>query len=154
MKRCLSVLLCILLLMPLLAVVLRVAPAHAATMAELEQEVDRLDGEIEANKQKLAEYANKRESQEAYLQTVQEQIDAVQKKADTLNTQIKTLDNEIVGYDNQLKQLSNEINVLEDEVKLATRQIRETKQKIENTFVLALRHATEDPTEESDGEGE
>lgn len=30
----------------------------------------------------------------------------------------------------------------------------ETKQKIENTFVLALRHATEDPTEESDGEGE
>ena len=133
MKRCLSVLLCILLLMPLLAVVLRVAPVHAATMAELEQEVDRLDGEIEANKQKLAEYANKRESQEAYLQTVQEQIDAVQKKADTLNTQIKTLDNEIVGYDNQLKQLSNEINVLEDEVKLATRQIRETKQKIEDS---------------------
>ena len=30
----------------------------------------------------------------------------------------------------------------------------ETKQKIENTFVLALRHATEDPQEESDGEGE
>lgn len=135
MKRCLSLLLCILLLMPLLAVVLRVAPAHAATMAELEQEVDRLDGEIEANKQKLAEYADKRESQEAYLQTVQEQIDTVQKKADTLNTQIKTLDNEIVGYDNQLKRLSNEINVLEDEVKLATRQIRETNRKIEDSKV-------------------
>lgn len=29
----------------------------------------------------------------------------------------------------------------------------ETKQKIENTFVLALRHATEDPVEKSDGEG-
>ena len=132
MKRCLSLLLCILLLFPLFAAVLRVPHAHAATMAELEQEVDRLAGEIEANKQKLAEYADKKEMQEAYLQTLQEQIDAVQKKADTLNTQIQTLDNEIVGYDNQLKQLSNEINVLEDEVKLATRQIRETNQKIED----------------------
>ncbi len=132
MKRCLSLLLCILLLFPLFAAVLRATPAHAATMAELEQEVDRLDSEIEANKQKLAEYAEKKEDQEAYLQTVQEQIDAVQKKADTLNTQIKTLDNEIIGYDNQLKQLTNEINVLEDEVKLANRQIRETRQKIED----------------------
>ena len=144
MKRCLSVLLCILLLMPLLAVVLRVAPAHAATMAELEQEVDRLDGEIEANKQKLAEYANKRESQEAYLQTVQEQIDAVQKKADTLNTKIedskeslsgKLRSNYITGSETTLKILMGADSLASFLTRLEMmRRISENEKKVINDF--------------------
>ena len=133
MKRCISVLLCALLLLPLVFPVLHLPAAHAATMAELENEVKKIESEIKANKQKLEEFANKKESQQAYLETLQEQIDAVEKKADTLDKQIQTLDEEIVGYDNQLKQLSNEINVLEDEVKLATRQIKETQQLIEDS---------------------
>ena len=133
MKRCLCVLLCVLLLLPFAASVFHLEPAHAATMAELEDELKRLEGEIEANKQKLVDFADKKETQEQYLQTVQDQIDAVQKKADALDQQIQSLDKEIVGYDNRLKQLSNEINVLEDEVRLATRQIRETKQAIEDS---------------------
>lgn len=133
MKKSISVLLCLLLLFGVSSASAPAFRARAATMAELEQEVDRLEAEIEANKQKLAEFADKKESQEAYLKTVQTQIDAVQKKADTLNTQIKTLDNEIVGYDNRLQQLSNEINVLEDEVRLANRQIRDTRAKIESS---------------------
>ena len=131
MKKCLSVLLGVLLLLSVGTPALRLPAAHAATMAELEQEVKRIEAEIELNKQKLKDYAGKKESEEAYLETVQEQISIVQKKADTLNTEIETLDNEIVGYDNRLKQLSNEINVLEDEVKIANKQIRDTRAKIE-----------------------
>ncbi len=133
MKKCLSVLLCVLLLFGVGMPALHPSVAHAATMAELEQEVNRLEQEIRQNKQKLIDFADKKELQEAYLETLQEQIDTVQKKADTLNTQIQTLDNEIVGYDNRLKQLSNEINVLEDEVKIANRQIRDTRAKIESS---------------------
>lgn len=133
MKKSLSVLLCMLLLLSLGMSALRPSDAHAATMAELEQEVDRLDEEIKANKEMLASFADQKESQEVYLQTLQAQIESVQKKADTLNTQIETIDNEIVGYDNRLKQLSNEINVLEDEVEIANRQIRETSANIENS---------------------
>lgn len=133
MKRCLSVMLCLLLLLPLAVPAWHVPVAHAATMAELEDEVKKLEDEIRANKQKLQDFADKKESQESYLKTLQAQIDAVEKKADTLEAQVSTLDEEIVGYDNQLKQLTNEINVLEDEVKLANRQIKETRQNIEDS---------------------
>ncbi|MBQ4207881.1 MAG: peptidoglycan DD-metalloendopeptidase family protein [Clostridia bacterium] len=133
MKKCLCVLLGVLLLLGVGTPALRLPAAHAATMAELEQEVSRIEAEIAANKQKLKDFAGKKEEEQAYLDTLQDQIDIVQKKADTLNTEIETLDNEIVGYDNRLKQLSNEISVLDDEVRIANRQIRETRTKIEDS---------------------
>ena len=133
MKRCLSVLLCVLLVLSLALPALRLPAAHAATVAELEDEVKKIESEIKSNKQKLQEFADKKESQQAYLDTLQKQIDAVEKKADTLDKQINALDKEIVSYDNQLKQLSNEINVLEDEVKLANRQIKETSRAIDDS---------------------
>ena len=103
MKRCLSVLLCALLLLPLVLPAVRLPAAHAATMAELEDEVKKIENEIRTNKEKLEEFADKKESQQAYLDTLNQQIEAVEKKADTLDKQIQSLDEEIVGYDNQLK---------------------------------------------------
>ena len=133
MKRLFAWLLACVLLSSALLIPGAVVPARAATMAELEQEIDRLESEIKANKQKLSDLADKKESQEEYLETLQGEISAVEKKADALETQIQTLDNEILTYDNRLKQLSNEIAVLEDEVALATQQILETRRAIDNS---------------------
>ena len=77
MKRCLSVLLCVLLVLSLALPALRLPAAHAATVAELEDEVKKIESEIKSNKQKLQEFADKKESQQAYLDTLQKQIDAV-----------------------------------------------------------------------------
>ena len=40
-------------------------PAAHATMAELEQEVSRIEAEIAANKQKLKDFAGKKEEEQA-----------------------------------------------------------------------------------------
>ena len=50
MKRCLSVLLCALLLLPLVLPAVRLPAAHAATMAELEDEVKKIESEIKKYK--------------------------------------------------------------------------------------------------------
>ena len=107
--------------------------AHAATMAELEKQIEELEEEIKASKQKLNDLSKKKESQQEYLATLEEEIDAVESKADALDTQIQALDKEILGYDNKLKQLGNEIAILEDEVTLATQQIDENLQNIEDS---------------------
>ena len=59
MKKCLSVLLGVLLLLSVGTPALRSPVAHAATMAELEQEVSRIEAEIAANKEKLSDLAGK-----------------------------------------------------------------------------------------------
>ena len=133
MKRCLALLLAWCLILSLVFCYDAFPSTHAATMAELENQISKLEDEIKAGKQKLGELAKKKESQKEYLETLEKQIDTVESKADALDTQIQSLDKEILGYDNQLKQLKNEIAILEDEVTLATDQIRQNKENIENT---------------------
>ena len=50
MKRCLSVLLCVLLVLSLALPALRFPAAHAATVAELEDEVKKIESEIKKYK--------------------------------------------------------------------------------------------------------
>ncbi|MBR3553819.1 MAG: peptidoglycan DD-metalloendopeptidase family protein [Clostridia bacterium] len=133
MKRSIALFLSLTLLLLCAFSSFRTAPAQAATMQDLEDEVDRLEQEIKENQKKLGDLADRKEAQQEYLQTLEAQIAAVEKKADALNQQIKAIDEEIAKYDNQLKQLKNEIALLDEEVKLAQTQIKQIKQNIRDS---------------------
>jgi len=104
--------------------------AKAATKQELQEEINRLDGEIAKNREQLNNLAGKKEEQQKYLNTLESQISTVEQKAAKLHTQIETIDNEISEYDKQLKKLGVEIAVIQDEIKEASNQISETQSKI------------------------
>ncbi len=105
--------------------------AHAATRQELEEELNRIDGEIKDNKDKLAELKGKKESQQEYLDTLEEQIAANEKKATNLKTQVDSLDNDLEALEKQLKQLNTEIDVIDDEIVLAGEQLKSTTASIQ-----------------------
>lgn len=107
--------------------------AFAATEAELNEKIDKLDKQIAENKSKLNSLKDKKEKQEEYLNTLETQISSVESKVNALETQVQSLDKEIVSFDNQIKQLNNEIAVIEDEITLAVGEIAATNNKINSS---------------------
>ena len=105
--------------------------AKAATQAELQQQINELNGKISSYKSKLSSLESEKAENEEYLRTLKAQISAVEEKASNLQTQINALDNEIEGYNNQIKQLNNEISVIEDEIKATEAEIVETEDNID-----------------------
>lgn len=130
MKRFTAIFTCIALLFASLVYVGPITQAQAATRQELEEDINRLNSEIQRNRQLLNDLANKKESQQEYLNTLKSQISAVEKKVDNLETQVKAIDSEIDEFNKQLKKLDNEIAVIKDEIKVASTQIKETKNSI------------------------
>lgn len=131
MKRKITALLCAALLVALPFVSLYRPVAHAATRQELEEELERIDSEIKDNKDKLAELKDKKESQQEYLDTLEEQIGANEKKATNLKTQVDSLDKDLETLEKQLKQLNTDIDVIDDEIKLAGEQLKATTASIQ-----------------------
>ncbi len=99
--------------------------ARAVTEQELEQKIEKLNGEIAQNKEKISELESKKEKNEAYLETLETQIYAVQEKANAIEAQIDDIDDEIAAFDKQLKKLDTEITETKAE-------ITENKKEIEN----------------------
>ncbi len=91
--------------------------AKAATQAELQQQINEINGKISDNKAKLNELESKKEKNEEYLNTLESQIEAVQVKANTIESQIKVIDGEIAAFNKQLKKLGNEIAETKEEIK-------------------------------------
>ena len=89
---------------------------RAATKQELEDKIDRLNGEISSNKDKISELESKKEKNEAYLTTLETQIAAVQEKANTIEAQIKDIDKEIAAYNKQLQKLSLKIKATKKKI--------------------------------------
>ncbi|MCM1544538.1 MAG: peptidoglycan DD-metalloendopeptidase family protein [Ruminococcus sp.] len=133
MKRFTAIFACVVLLFASIVYVSPSSVVQAATRQELEDEVNRLNDEIKKNKQQLDDLANKKESQQEYLNTLKTQISNVEKKVDNLETQIKSIDNEIDEFDKQLKKLDTEITVIKDEINVANKQITETKNNISDS---------------------
>lgn len=131
MKRKITALLCAALLVALPFVSLYRPVAHAATRQELEEELERIDSEIKDNKDKLSELKDKKESQQEYLDTLEEQIGANEKKATNLKTQVDSLDKDLETLEKQLKQLNTDIDVIDDEIKLAGEQLKATTASIQ-----------------------
>ena len=104
--------------------------ARAATEQELEQKIEKLNGEIAQNKEKISELERKKEKNEAYLETLETQIDAVQEKANAIEAQIDDIDDEIAAYDKQLKKLDTEITQAKNEINESKAEIENAKDEI------------------------
>lgn len=118
MKRTLALFLSLtLLFLSLVCVSPSLTTAKAATKAELQQQINEINGKISDNKAKLNELESKKEKNEEYLNTLESQIEAVQVKANTIESQIKVIDSEIAAFNKQLKKLGNEIAETKEEIK-------------------------------------
>lgn len=100
---------------------------RAATQQELEDKVDRLNGEISSNKEKISELESQKEKNEAYLDTLETQIAAVQEKANTIEAQIKEIDKEIAAYNKQLDKLAKSIKKTKAKIKENQASVDEAK---------------------------
>lgn len=100
---------------------------RAATRQELEDKIDRLNGEISSNKSKIDELESKKEKNQAYLDTLETQITAVQEKANAIEAQIKEIDKEIAAYDKQLKKLGLQIEQTKKKIAENQQSVEEAK---------------------------
>lgn len=131
MKRCLSLLLTVVLLFSVLS--LPTAPASAETRAELEEKIDKIDEQIAANKQKINELKEKKEAQQEMLDALNSQIAATQEKVDTVNLQVQAVEKELKDLNSQIKALKKEIKALNVQIGQTNDAINETKAEIEQS---------------------
>lgn len=108
----------------------------ALTRQELQDKIDRLDGEISQNKDKLDELKDKRESQQEYLDTLEEQIKTIKDKATQLQTQVELIDGELGELNDRLSQLNKEISIIEGDIIKAQDDIDDTEKDIAETSDL------------------
>lgn len=132
MKKLLCLALCF-----ILAVSAIIFAFAAPATGDLQAQIDRIDGQIAANKDKLEELENNRDKQKEYLNALETQIDAISSKATNIQTQINTIDNEISELDGEIKQISKEIKQTEKEIVATENKISETS----NTLASKLRSA-------------
>lgn len=128
MKKLLCVLLCLILVF---TAVYAVSPSLAAISGtdELEAQIDKLDNEIAANREKLNSLKGDQKKQKEYLDALEKQIETVEEKATSINTQIQKIDSEIDKLNTEIKQISKEITQTE-------KDIVEAQTNIENTSDL------------------
>lgn len=127
-KRIISLLLALLMVFTLVG-----AEAYAATKEELEQKIEKLDGEIAANKNKLNSLKGKKEKQKEYLETLENQLDVVEEKATNLQMQVSTLDKSIAKLDKQITSLNKEIKSTKKQIKKAEKDIVTMEETIDST---------------------
>ncbi len=108
---------------------------RAATQQELEEKIDRLNGEISENKSKISELESKKEKNEAYLNTLETQITAVQEKANTLQAQIDDIDSEIAAFNKQLKKLAQQIALTKKKITQNQQGVDEAKGELSALMV-------------------
>lgn len=132
MKKLLCLALCFVLAISALTFALA-APATG----DLEDEIDRIDSQIAANKEKLEQLENDRDKQKEYLDALEAQIDSISSKATSIQTQINTIDNEISELDTEINQISKEIKQTEKDIVATENKISDTS----DTLASKLRSA-------------
>lgn len=116
MKKILCVLLSFVLVITAISFIEPSMLASAATKQELQDKIDELDDEIDANRKKLNSLKNDQAKKKEYLETLEKQIETVEEKATKIQTQIQTIDNEIEVLNTEIKQISREITQTEKEI--------------------------------------
>lgn len=140
-KKIISLLLCFVMILTLLPLTLG---ASAKTKSELEADVKEYDKQIAAAEDKLNELKKKKEKQQEYLETLEEQIGIMKAKATLIQTQIDVIDEEIAKLNTQLKQLGSEIVLIEEDIEETEENIEETEGNIASSSdILAQRLRSE-----------
>lgn len=133
MKKCISFILCVLIVCFTFVLYIPNDTAFAATQQELQDKIEALDSQIQQNKDKLESLKNDKKRQQEYLEALEDKIQAVSEKASVIEEQIQVINNEIKGYDNQIKQLNNEISIMKEEISFTNEQISETQDNIDQS---------------------
>lgn len=115
-KRILCLLLCFILAFTAVSVATPQMWASAATKEELQDQIDKLDGEIASNRKKLDELKKDQKKQKEYLDALENQIETVEKKATNIQTQVQSIDKEIEKLNIEIKQITREIQQTEKDI--------------------------------------
>ncbi len=100
--------------------------ARAVNIEDLQDEYDRLDQQIEANRNKLNELASDMEDQQAYIDTLNDQIETTQQQAEVLQERIAMLNADISSLNNKIEALDTKIQQTQAEAEEQEGQIEET----------------------------
>ena len=122
-KRTAALLLCT----ALLAVSGIFPQANAQTLEGLKNEYNKLQQQIEANKDKLAQIESQMASNEEKLTTLSQQADAISGQLDILNSEIELLNADIAVYDKEIAALDKKIDDAKTKIQKANDEIDETQ---------------------------
>lgn len=104
----------------------RMPYAKAANIEDLQDEYNRLEQQIAANKKKLNAIASDMENQQAYIDTLNAQVEATQKQADVLQERIGLLNSDISSLNRQIESLNTKITQTQAKADDQQKQIEET----------------------------
>lgn len=104
----------------------RMSYAKAANIEDLQDEYNQLEQQIAANKKKLNAIASDMENQQAYIDTLNAQVEATQKQADVLQERIGLLNSDISSLNRQIESLNTKITQTQAKADDQQKQIEET----------------------------
>lgn len=104
----------------------RMPYAKAANIEDLQDEYNQLEQQIAANKKKLNAIASDMENQQAYIDTLNAQVEATQKQADVLQERIGLLNSDISSLNRQIESLNTKITQTQAKADDQQKQIEET----------------------------
>ncbi|HIT54213.1 MAG TPA: peptidoglycan DD-metalloendopeptidase family protein [Candidatus Fimivicinus intestinavium] len=100
--------------------------AKATNIEDLQDEYDRLDQQIEANRDKLNDLASDMEDQQAYIDTLNDQIETTQQQAEVLQERIAMLNVDINSLTSKIEALNTKIQQTQSEADAQEEKIEET----------------------------
>lgn len=104
----------------------RMPYARASTIEDLQDQYNQLDQQITANKKKLSAIASDMADQQAYIDTLNEQIEALQKQAEVLQERIALLNSDISSLNRQIESLNTKITQTQRKADDQQKQVEET----------------------------
>ena len=104
----------------------RMPYAKATNIEDLQDEYNQLEQQIAANKKKLNAIASDMENQQAYIDTLNAQVEATQKQADVLQERIGLLNSDISSLNRQIESLNTKITQTQAKADDQQKQIEET----------------------------
>jgi murein DD-endopeptidase MepM/ murein hydrolase activator NlpD len=104
----------------------RMPYARASTIEDLQDQYNQLDQQIAANKKKLSAIASDMADQQAYIDTLNEQIEALQKQAEVLQERIALLNSDISSLNRQIESLNTKITQTQRKADDQQKQVEET----------------------------
>ena len=104
--------------------------------AEINDKIDDIRAQIEANEKKIAELEAKASEYDGEINSLQDKIDVYNSQIGLINDEIALIDDDIYRIESQKKEIDNEITSLNNQIAALDEQIAGVQQQIADTYVL------------------
>ncbi len=104
--------------------------------AEINDKIDDIKAQIEANEKKIAELEAKASEYDGEINSLQDKIDVYNSQISLINDEIALIDDDINRIEAQKKDIDNEIISLNNQIAELDAQIAGVQQQIADTYVL------------------